>query len=283
MSDNYIVDDASSPTPPQTLGVGGISAPADAIFATGNTGALNITSGGTAAKLKIYDGKGFTCGRVTIAAPYVAVQNYNIRSGNQYGVVIDASNVILQNCDIADVRVSGDGDLNAITAWGNDIFILYNTAINFVGGDPGSSHTDAIQTWVSSSHPTASTRWVIRGNKFVGPANPSRNNSTASIHQCIMAEGLNAPGSGNSGGNGNPSNWYIADNEFGDSWNQCVKLNGVDHVRMTRNRFTGSSDIVLDGSNATDTIFYSDNVVGSGYGSVGYSVTSGAGPTSSPY
>jgi Chondroitinase B len=277
MSDNYIVDDASSPTPPQTLGVGGISAPADAIFATGNTGALNITSGGTAAKLKVYDGKGFTCGRVTITAPYVAVQNYNIRSGNQYGVVIDASNVILQNCDIANVQVSGDGDLNAITAWGNDIFILYNTAVNFVSGDPGSSHTDFIQTWVSSSHPTASSNWTIRGNKAVGPANPSRSNSIASIHQCVMAEDYGR--GGNSGGSSSGmSNWLIADNEFGDSWGQSIKLDGVDNVNITRNRFTGSSDKVVDlGDGANNVKFYSDNTVGS-YGSVGVSVTSGNGP-----
>jgi chondroitinase B-like protein len=278
MTDNYIVDDATTPTSPQTLGVGGIATPADAIVATGNTGALNITSGGTAAKLKIYDGKGFTCGRVTISAPYVAVQNYNIRSGNQYGVVIDASNVILQNCDIADVRVSGDGDLNAITAWGNDIFILYNTAVNFVGGDPGDSHTDAIQTWVSTSHPTASSRWTIRGNKFVGPANPSRLDSVPSIHQCIMAEDVNR--GGNSGGStSGMTNWLIADNEFGDSWNQSIKLDGVDDVNITRNRFTGSSDKVVDlGDGASNVKFYSDNTVGGGYGSVGVSVTSGSGP-----
>lgn len=278
LSDNYIVDDVSTPTV-QTLGVGGIATPPDAIVATGNTGALNITSGGTAAKLKIYDGRGFTCGRVTISAPYVAVQNYNIRSGNQYGVVIDASNVILQNCDIADVRVSGDGDLNAITAWGNDIFILYNTAVNFVGGSPGDSHTDAIQTWVSSSHPTASSRWTIRGNKFVGPANPSRSNGIASIHQCVMAEDYGR--GGNSGGSSSGmTNWLIADNEFGDSWGQAIKLDGVDNVNITRNRFTGSSDKVVDlGDGASNVKFYSDNTVGS-YGNVGVSITSGSGPTS---
>jgi pectate lyase len=279
MTDNYIVDDVTVSTPAQTLGVGGIATPANAIVATGNTGALNITSGGTATNLKVYDGKGFTCGRITITAPYVAVQNYNIRSGNQYGVVIDASNVILQNCDIADVRVSGDGDLNAITAWGNNIFILYNTAINFVGGDPGDSHTDFIQTWVSTSHPTASSNWTIRGNKAIGPANPSRSNSIASIHQCIMAEGLNR--GGNSGGSGSPNNWLIADNEFGDSWNQSIKLDGVNNVNVTRNRFTGSSDKVIDlGDGATNVKFYSDNTVGGGYGGVGLSITSGSGPTS---
>lgn len=280
MTDNYIVDTGgSTPAPQQTLGVGGIATPSDAIVATGDVGALNITSGGTAAKLKIYDGAGHTCGRVTITAPYVAVQNYNIRSGNQYGVVIDADNVILQNCDIANVRPSGDGDLNAITAWGSNIFILYNTAVNFVGTDPGASHTDFIQTWVSSSHPKASSNWTIKGNKAVGPSNSGRSNSIASIHQCVMGEGLNR--GGNSGGNGSPSNWLICDNEFGDSWNQSIKLDGVDNVSITRNRFTGSSDHAVDlGDGASGVKFYSDNTVGSGYGDVGISVTSGSGPTS---
>ena len=288
MTDNYVIDDGAGSgggggAQTQTLGVGGIATPPDAIVATGNTGALNITSGGTASKLKIYDGKGFTCGRVTISAPYVAVQNYRIRSGNQYGVVIDADNVILQNCDISNVRVSGDGDLNAITAWGNNIFILYNTAIDFVSGDPGDSHTDAIQTWVSSSHPKASAYWVIRGNKLVGPSNSSRDNSVPSIHQCLIGEGYGL--GGNSGGDGSdPHHWYIADNEFGDSWNQSIKLDGVDNVWITRNKFTGSSDKVMDVTSASASVtFYSDNTVGSGYGSVGMTVTSGAGPTSPPW
>lgn len=301
MSDNYVVDggspapggggDGGDPTPPppveQTLGVGGIPTPApgpNVVLATSDTtSGLTINTGGTAQNLRIYDGQGHTVGRITINAPYVAVQNYNIRSGNQYGVVIDADNVIVQNCDIKDIRVSGDGDLNAITAFGSNIFILFNTAIDYVSGDPGDSHTDAIQTWVSSSHPGASSNWEIRGNKFVGPANPSRDNSLPSIHQCVMGEGFGR--GGNSGGDGgDPNNWYIADNEFGDSWNQSIKLDGIDNVWITRNRFTGSSDKVMDVTSASSNVrFYSDNSVGIGYGSVGFTVTSGAGPATRPF
>ena len=265
----------------QTLGVGGISTPSGAIVETGNRGSkLTITSGGTAAAPKVYDGGGFTVtGGILVEADNVIVQNYYVNAQQQYGIYVNnRNNVIIQNCDIKGVTVSGDGDLNAITFFGNDIKILYNTAIDFVSGNPGSSHTDAIQTWVSSSHPIGSSNIVIKGNKFIGPANPSRTASIPSIHQCIMAEGFGR--GGNSGGNGtDPSNWTISDNEFGDSWNQCIKLDGVDNVTITRNAFVGSSTKVMDVTTASSNVkFYSDNAVGSGYGSVGMTVTSGAGP-----
>jgi hypothetical protein len=158
--------------------------------------------------------------------------------------------------------VSGDGDLNAITIWGGDSCkIKYNTAINYVGGDPGGSHTDWIQTWVSSSHPEAATNFQVIGNKAIGPANPSRSNSIASIHQWIMVEG--AGRGGNSGGSGNPTGWFVADNEVGDSWNQAVKLDGGNNFTFTRNRFVGSSDKVFDLPSASGVKIYSDNQFGS--------------------
>jgi hypothetical protein len=286
MSDNYVVDTGTSsgggPQPgTQTLGVGGIATPAGAILATADKPgtALTITGGGTASNPVVYDGQGKKIGRVTFdGCQYVVVQNYYIQSGNQYGVVFDdASNVTLQNCDIANVKAPGD--LNAITLWGGtNVKIRYCTAVNFISGDPGDSHSDVIQTWVSSSHPNAATNVQIIGNKFVGPANPSRNNSVASIHQIIMVEGANAPGSGNSGGSGNPSNWFVAENEFGDSWNQAIKINGGDSFTITRNRFVGSSDHVVELTSGSGNKFYSDNVVGSGYGDVGMTVTNGSGP-----
>ncbi|CAN5475468.1 hypothetical protein BH11PSE11_BH11PSE11_21240 [soil metagenome] len=262
----------------QTLGVGGVATPSGATLTTSDTTSqLNISSGGTTTSPRVYDGQGHTVGRINITADNVVVQNFRINAGSQYGAYISANNVTFQNNDIKGVKVSGDGDLNAITAFGNNISILFNTAINFVSGDPGSSHTDFIQTWVSSSHPTASANWKIIGNKAVGPANPSRVNSIASIHQCIMAEGLGR--GGNSGGSGDPHDWVISDNEFGDSWNQCIKLDGVDNVTITRNKFTGSSTKILDISSASSNVkVYSDNSFGSGYGSIGYTVTSGAGP-----
>jgi hypothetical protein len=271
-------------SPTQTLGVGGVATPPGAILATTDQPgvALTITSGGTSSNPKVFDGQGKKIGRVTFnGCSNVIVQNYYIQSGSQYGGVFDgASNVTLQNCDISDVRPSGDGDLNAITLWGgSNITIRYNDCSDFVGvSDPGDSHTDWLQTWVSTSHPIAAKNVVIVGNKATGPANPSRSNSIPSIHQCGMVEGANAAGSGNTGGSGNPDNWFWAENTLGDSWNQCIKLNGASNFTFTRNNFAGSSDKIFDLTSATNVKIYSDNTFGSGYGSIGATVTSGSGP-----
>jgi hypothetical protein len=283
MSDNYVVDTGGSSggTPPpatQTLGVGGVATPSGAILATVNKAgtALTLTSADNG---KTFDGQGKSIGRVTFdGCTGITVQNYYIQSGNQYGVVFDeASNCVLQNCDIANVKLSGDGDLNAITAWGGtNNRIKFLTAVNYISGSPGDSHTDFLQTWVSSSHPNPATNYQIVGCKVVGPANPSRDNSIPSIHQIIMVEG--AGHGGNAGGSGNPSGWYVSDNEFSGSWNQEVKLDGAASFIFTRNRFTGSSDKVFSFDSQTGSVAYSDNIIGSGYGSVGVTLTSGSGP-----
>jgi hypothetical protein len=272
-----------SGTPGQKLGVCGVPAPAagpNAVLTTTDSAApLSITTGGTAGSPKIYDGGCHTVGTITIRANYVTVQNFKVVASGQYGIDSDATGVTIQNNDIKGVHASGDGDLNAITFFGNDTKILYNTAIDFVTGSPGTSHTDGIQTWVSTSHPTASTNVTIQGNTFTGPANPSRDNNIPSIHQCVMAEGLNQ--GGNTGGSGNPSNWLIADNTFGDSWNQCIKLDGVTNASITRNTFAGSSDTVIEVAPASTGIkYFSDNKVTGQYkNGVGTTITQGAGPT----
>lgn len=259
----------------QTLGVGGIAKPAGATTGAGGSGTWSIPSGGTASNPKVYDGEGRTVGRVNCTVDNVVIQNYRINANNQYAAFIEANNVTLQNCDMKGLTPTGDGDLNVITMFGNDIKIRYNTAVNPVQGDPGDSHTDAIQTWVSSSHPNASQNCQVIGNKFTGPSNPSRANSVASIHQCIMVE--SAGHGGNSGGSGTPSNWLILDNEFGDSWNQSVKLDAGNNFTFARNNFTGSSDVIFALTGSGNTV-YSSNTFGSGYGSVGASTTSGNGP-----
>jgi hypothetical protein len=268
----------------QTLGVGGIPRPAPASnveLNNANRGDMNITVSGTASQPRIYDGGGFTCGRVTVDADYIIVQNYNIRPNSQYGVYLTGSHITIQNCDIKNIVVSGDGDLNAITMLeGSYNKILFNTAVNYVSGNPGSSHTDCVQTWVSSSHPTPCSNIQIIGNKFTGPSNTGRDNNIASIHQCIMVE--SAGHGGNSGGSGTPSNWYVADNEFGDSWGQSIKTDCGNNFIFTRNRWTGSSDNVFEITCGSSTI-YSDNSFGSGYGGIGASVTSGSGPATSPW
>ncbi|SCL20689.1 Right handed beta helix region [Micromonospora pallida] len=266
-------------TPPtQTLGVGGVATPAGAILVANQSSKYTINSGGTATAPKVYDCQGNTIrGGVLINVDHVVIQNCRVDAQQQYGIYSDNNtNVTIQNNDIKGVR--GPGDLNAITFFGNGHKILYNTAINFVTGDPGDSHTDFIQTWVSSSHPTASDDVQIRGNKAVGPANPGRDNSIPSIHQWLMVEDYGR--GGNSGGNTDGMrNWIVADNEIGDSWNQAIKLDGPDNVSITRNKFVGSSTRVMEVTSASTGVkFYSDNQVGSGYGSIGMSVTAGAGP-----
>lgn len=255
-----------------------MATPPGAVLVAGQSSKYTITSGGTATAPKVYDCQGNTVhGGVLIDADHVVVQNCRVDAQQQYGIYSDNNtDVTIQNNDIKGIK--GPGDLNAITFFGNAHKILYNTAVDFVTGDPGDSHTDFIQTWVSSSHPTASDDVQIRGNKAVGPANPDRDNGVASIHQWLMAEDYGR--GGNSGGNTDGmKNWIVADNEIGDSWNQAVKLDGPDNVSITRNKFVGSSDKVMDVTTASTGVkFYGDNQVGPDYGSVGMTVTPGAGP-----
>ena len=92
-----------------------------------------------------------------------------------------------------------------------------------------------------------------------------------------MAEGRGR--GGNKGGTGELKRWTISDNEFGDSWNQCIKLDGVSDVTITRNKFVGSSKKVMEVTSASsDVRFYSDNVVADTYDSLGVSVVEGPGP-----
>lgn len=269
----------TQPPPKQTLGVGGVATPAGAVLVPNQDSRYKISSGGTAAAPKVHDCQGNTIrGGVLIAADHVVLQNCRVDARQQYGIYSDNNtDVTIQNNDIKGVR--GPGDLNAITFFGDGHKILYNTAVNFVTGDPGDSHTDFIQTWVSSSHPIASDDVQIRGNKAIGPANPDRDHSIPSIHQFLMAEDYGR--GGNSGGNTDGMrNWIIADNEVGDSWNQAIKVDGPDQVFITRNRFVGSSTRVVEATSASTGVkFYRDNQVGPGYRSVGIPVTAGPGPS----
>lgn len=267
-------------TPPatQTTGVGGVATPPGATIVGNQSSEYTISSGGSSSSPKVYDCQGNTIrGGVKIEADNVVLQNCRVDAEQEYGIYSDNSdNVTIQNNDIKNIK--GPGDLNAITFFGNNTKIQYNTAINFVTGDPGDSHTDFIQTWVSDSHPTASDNLEVRFNEATGPANPDRDNSVPSIHQFLMAEDYGE--GGNSGGDTDGmKNWIVADNTVGDSWNQAIKLDGPDSVSITRNHFVGSSDHVMEVDGASSGVkFYSDNQVGSDYGSVGYTVTSGSGP-----
>lgn len=282
---SYMTGSGGTTTTPvtRTAGVGGIPAPAAASNVELNTsdrGAMNITASGTASVPRIYDGGGKVCGAVTISGDYIVFQNYKIQPNSQYAVYNTGNHVTIQNCTISNVKVSGDGDLNAITLLeGSNIDVLYNVADNFVSGSPGGSHTDFCQTWVSSSHPTPVNNVRIVGNHVVNPANPSRSDSIASLHQFCMVEGEGE--GGNSGGSGNPTNWLIENNTVGDSWGQAIKIDGGNSFSITRNKFVGDSDYVIEITSASSNVkLYSDNTIGSGYGSVGTSLTAGAGPSS---
>lgn len=272
------VDSGTGSPQTQNLGVGGIAAPAagpNVVLVTADRATkLTITTSN-----KVYDGGGHTVtGGIEIAADNVTVQNFRVNAQQQYGIYSSGTGNTIQNNDIKGLTPTGDGDLNAITFFGNDTKIRFNTAIDFVSGSPGGSHTDFIQTWVSTAHPVNSSNILIQGNKATGPANPARSTSIASIHQCVMAEGFGR--GGNTGGSStDPHDWLIADNEFGGSWNQEIKLDGIDNVSVTRNRFVGSSDTIMSVSAAsTGFKYYNDNVVTGSYGSVGATAIPGPGP-----
>lgn len=272
----------TAPQPKQSLGVGGVETPPDAILVDDQDSQYTIDSGGTADDPDVHDCQGNTVvGGIVIEADNVVVQNCRVDAQQQYGIYSDNSNnVTIQNNDIKGVMDDGDGDgdLNAITFFGNETKILYNTAIDFVDGDPGDSHTDFIQTWVSDSHPIASDDLEVRNNKAIGPQNPDHDDSIPSIHQFLMAEDYG--NGGNSGGDTDGmKNWIVADNEVGDSWNQAIKVDGPDDVAITRNNFVGSSDRVMEVTDeSSDVKFYSDNEISPDYDEVGMDITPGEGP-----
>lgn len=283
---NWGKTDAAPPPPPtvppppgpQTLGVGGVVTPPDAILTTADSAAaLAITTSGTADKPRVYDGQGHKIGSITITADWVVVQNFNVVASGQYGIYSTGTHVTIQNNDIKNIHTSGDGDLNAITFFGDYHRILYNTAIDFVSGDPGDSHTDAIQTWDTSSK-RSSSNVTIGWNKFSGPDK----SAGAPIHQCIMSEGPKST-DGGGGGSGASQNWLVIGNYFKDSWNQCLKFDDIDNVSVTQNEFAGNSSHVIEATAlSTGFKYYSDNKVTGTYGSVGVTITSGPGPSTIP-
>jgi hypothetical protein len=271
---------APSGTPSgQTLGCGGIPTPAAGpnVVQVPAGSDLTISSGGTAGNPKIYDGGCNQVGKITIKASNVVVQNFKVCPNGRYGIESSGnSDIIIQNNDIKCIK--GPGDLNAITFYGNNIFILYNTAIDWVVGDPGSSHTDFIQTWNNDAG-ESSSNVTIKGNRAEGPLKGQGNYT---IHQCIMAQGKAAT-DGGGGGTGNSENWLIAENYFKDDWNQCIKLEDIDNAHVTRNTFAGASDRVIEIRETSEgTKYYSDNNVTGSYGSVGATITNGPGPATIP-
>lgn len=260
----------------QTLGVGGVATPAGARKETGNRGAFSINSGGTPGNPVVYDGAGFTSGRITINANWVTVQNYRVNADGQYGVYGLGNGITIQNNEIYNVHAPGD--LNAITLFGNDNTIAFNkTPRDWISGDPGSSHTDCIQIWDTSSKiPT--NRLLVYGNYFDGQLQSEGN----PIHQGLMAEGP-ASTDGGGGGSGPMADWHIEGNYWRDDWNQCLKFDDIDNVTITRNTFAGAADRIVEATSLSSNVkFYSDNKITGSYGQTGIAVTAGAGPVN-PY
>jgi hypothetical protein len=261
----------------QTLGVGGIPRPVAAsnvVLATGNAGAtLNITTSGTSTVQRIYDGGGFTVPKITIAADYVTVQNYNVSGGGNAGIYSTGTGNTIQNNDISQISEGGEGDINGITFFGNNTQILFNDIDNLVAGDPLGSHTDGIQTWNTTSK-RASSNVTIKGNRVNGPvlSDPKY------IHQGVTAEGNNAT-SGGGGGTGNSATWTIDGNYFNTYGNQVLELRDIQGVVVTRNTFAGATTKIVNSGDGSTVSYYSDNIVTGTYGSVGVSVIAGNGPT----
>lgn len=262
----------TTPTPTPTdkedgqLGVGKAATPPDAVLTTqDSTAPLEIKDSGTEGRPKVYDGQGHTVGTIKIRANWVVVQNFRIKASGQYGFDSRGAHVTIQNNDVKGVHRSGDGDLNGITFFGDYTSILYNTLDNFVSGDAGDSHTDAVQTW--NTHPGMSSSFVtIKGNLFKGAL---KDDHKTYIHQCVMAEGKDST-DGGGGGTGTSHDWLIA----GNYCTADMKFDDIDNVTVTGNEFAGTDKRVVVVTPLSSGFKYlSDNKVTGTYGSVGVPIT----------
>jgi hypothetical protein len=262
-------------TATQTLGVGGIAAPAPAsnvvLVSADSASTLTITTDGM-----IYDGQGHTVPKIDIEANDVTVQNFYVSGGGNSGIYSFGTGNIIQNNDISNISEAGTGDINAITFFGDNTHILYNNIDNLVSGAPNGSHTDGVQTWNTPSK-QSSSNVLILGNRFNGPTDAD----PAYLHQGVMAEGKDST-DGGGGGTGVSQHWLVDSNWFKTYGNQCLKFDDVSDVQITRNTFAGSATKVVEtGTLSTGIKYYSDNNVTGSYGSVGVTTTAGAGPDAS--
>lgn len=252
--------------------------PAGAILTTVDSGSrLSISTSGTAANPRVYDGKGHTVAGITINANYVTVQNFVLNNCNRDAVAARGTGITVQNCDMSQVQDDGTGDINAVTWFGSKFTAIYNTigvSGFLVKGAPNGSHTDAFQTWNNDPGENSSDV-VIRFNKVVGPPV----SDPRFIHQFVMFQGRLAT-DGGGGGTGDSTRVLIADNDVNIFCeNQLIKLNGgVTEADITRNRFAGGAPRIVEISLGSTGRYWSDNVVTGTFGQVGTGVTSGPGP-----
>lgn len=271
--------DGGTTGPVQTFGVGGVVTPAGAILATADsTSRLVISSGGSPGTPKVYDGKGFKVAGITVTDDDVVVQNYRITGATRDGVSTFGARITVQNCDIAQVSSGDDGDINAVTHFGDGFEGCYNTigvSAALVGTLASSgSHTDAFQTWNTPTK-RSSSGVKIHHNRVVGPDR----SDPRYIHQFVQAEGKDSTDDGG-GGTGVSSGWLIADNDVDiDCVNQVIHLDDIDDVDITRNKIKRrAGKIVEKGSFSTGIRYWADNDATGFTGSVGVTVTPGSGP-----
>jgi hypothetical protein len=269
----------------QTLGVGGVATPPDAVLATSDKPGqgLTIKEGGTPEKYKVYDGQGHTIGTINIRANYVVVQNYKVRPRHNLGIGIGGSSsvtdsmvhhVVVQNNDIKEL-LGGTGDLNAMEMFGDNIVIAYNTAIDAIIGDAGGSHTDFVQTWNQKSG-QQTTNVIIVGNRATGEPDDANEQVNTHYNQAVIGEGSDCNSGG--GGSGQSGNWYLSDNYFTADSKFC----DIDNVTYTRNKFAGiDKRVVVIQNGSANFKYYSDNqIVDGGRTTVGIGadVIPGPGP-----
>lgn len=260
---------------PQTLGVGGIataSGPNVTLITEDLADTLVITTPN-----QIYDGQSHTVEKIDIQADGVTVQNFFVRGGGNAGIYCQAENCTIQNNDIALINEGGEGDINAITFFGDGTKILYNNIDNLADPPLNGSHTDGIQSWATPSK-NSSSNVLIKGNRISGP----EQSDERYIHQGVMAEGPEST-DGGGGGSGVSSNWVIEGNYFRTFGNQVIKVDDIHNVTITRNIFDGATTkIVETGDLSTNVLYYSDNTVTGTYGSTGVSILPGSGPGNAP-
>lgn len=262
----------------RTRGVGGVAAPPAGpgvtLITSDSASELSITASG------IWDGGGKKRPRIDIQADDVTVQNFVVTGGARDGISVRGKNVTVQNCDIYGITES-TGDMNAVTFFGDDFKMLYNTigVTNFLlSGPRGSAHVDAVQTW-NNDPGEQSARVQIIGNRIVGPAS----SDSRYISQGVMAQGKDAT-DGGGGGTGDSFDWLISDNLFEhSSINQIIKLDDINDSDIARNTFSGSSGRVIHNTSlSSGNKFWSSNQITGSYGQVGMSITQGEGPPN-PY
>jgi parallel beta-helix repeat protein len=84
----------------------------------------------------VYDCDGKDVGWIEIKGSNITVQNCKVTANSQYGIYSEGTGNTIQNNDIKGLKPTGDGDMNAITFFGNNTKIQFNTAIDFVRFEP---------------------------------------------------------------------------------------------------------------------------------------------------